>query len=257
MLTQGDDAGCSRSANAAIADAADRGLLRNVSVMAVGPALDDAAAMLASRPELCAGLHGTIHAEWDRVKWQPAASRSRISSLLGDDGEFYASPAEMKSGGFDPLDVLTELQAQLERLRAAGIQPDYFDTHMRFEWTDARLGPLLRAWCASEGLRYYRDAAQDWPEPQAEDEAADQTPAERALLALPRLRPGGAYVLLGHPDLGGEELRRFGSAGYPAEAVARDRRLEHELFLDARLAAALRERDIRVLRYSDLPLGGS
>lgn len=71
FITRADDAGSSRSANRAIAQVVDGGFVRNVSLMACGPAIEDAAQLLAHRKDVCFGMHTTLNAEWDKVKWRP------------------------------------------------------------------------------------------------------------------------------------------------------------------------------------------
>ena len=71
LITRGDDAGSCEAANRAILEACERGVLRNVSVMVPGPAFEAAARLLADRPEICLGLHATLNAEWEEVRWGP------------------------------------------------------------------------------------------------------------------------------------------------------------------------------------------
>jgi predicted glycoside hydrolase/deacetylase ChbG (UPF0249 family) len=68
FITRADDLGGSYSANQAIEQVIDAGFIKNVSIMACGPAVEDAARRLAHRKDVCFGMHTTLNAEWDRVK---------------------------------------------------------------------------------------------------------------------------------------------------------------------------------------------
>ena len=63
LITRADDAGTNPTSNAAILDAYQNGLVKNVSVLAVGPAVEDAASLLAHEKGLCFGLHTALNAE--------------------------------------------------------------------------------------------------------------------------------------------------------------------------------------------------
>lgn len=63
ILSRADDCGSSHAANQAILEALDAGFVKNVSVMACGEYLEEAAEMLSGRKEICFGLHGCINSE--------------------------------------------------------------------------------------------------------------------------------------------------------------------------------------------------
>ena len=101
LLVRSDDAGSCASANAAIAEACDAGVVRNVSVMACGPALDEAAALFAGRDDIAAGLHVTLNAEWasDAACWKPVLPREQVPSLVDENGFFWRTPAQARERG--------------------------------------------------------------------------------------------------------------------------------------------------------------
>lgn len=101
LIVRADDFGSARAANAAILEAVRAGyLVRNVSCMAPGPYLDegaDALAALAHRVDI--GLHLTVNAEWDPIKWAPCAPPEKIPALLNEKGAFYPSGEELAAAG--------------------------------------------------------------------------------------------------------------------------------------------------------------
>ena len=81
LITRGDDSGSAITANEAIRDAFTRGILRNTSVMVPGPFFREAAEMLGPlSPALCIGLHVTLNAEWDDLRWGPLLGPERVPS---------------------------------------------------------------------------------------------------------------------------------------------------------------------------------
>lgn len=67
VLTRGDDYGSCSSANRAILECVQGGLLRNVSVLACGPAFDPVP--LTKLHDIDVGLHLCLSSEWDEAKW--------------------------------------------------------------------------------------------------------------------------------------------------------------------------------------------
>jgi chitin disaccharide deacetylase len=59
----------------------------------------------------------------------------------------------------------------------------------------------------------------------------------------------GTYVLITHPGIDEEEMRRFGDE---PGVVARERDAERRALTDARLAGALRARGVEIVRYTDV-----
>ena len=57
LITRADDFGSSHSANQAIYEVSKKGIVKNVSVMACAPYLEEAAEMLASSKDVTFGMH--------------------------------------------------------------------------------------------------------------------------------------------------------------------------------------------------------
>ena len=146
LLLRCDDAGAGEGANHAIARAAAAcaagGVALNVSVMAVGSAVEGAARRLrdarsAGGGRVCLGLHVTLNAEWPdpHPRWRPVRPAARVASLVAADGTFHPTPDRARqAGGLDLDQVSDEAAAQLARLRALGLEVDYLDEHMGVGW---------------------------------------------------------------------------------------------------------------------------
>ena len=104
--------------------------------------------LLHSLPDsVCLGLHVTLNAEWDAVKWPPVLARERVSSLVDERGYFWPTPDEAQRHGAREDEMLAEIEAQLARMRGAGLTVSYIDEHMGVSWP----WPELRAGIVGDG----------------------------------------------------------------------------------------------------------
>lgn len=248
LITRGDDAGSCESANLALRECCERGLLRNVSVMAVGPAFESAAALFRERPEICLGLHVTLHAEWETVKWRPVLPPEQVSSLVDAQGYFWASPAEGKARGASVEEMMAEIEAQLARARDYGLPPAYVDEHMGASWPWPELRARIAALAAREGLL---DAEALPFSPRPETSGPKNTPAE-ALHSFINAAPPGTYVYVTHPGFEAEDMRRMRLPGQSPGEVARERDGDRLAWQDAAIRELCRARRVEIIRYVDL-----
>jgi predicted glycoside hydrolase/deacetylase ChbG (UPF0249 family) len=86
------------------------------------------AARCRKRPELDVGVHLTLTSEWDGYRWGPLSSRNPASGLLDEEGYFYRNQDQWRS--IDPQAVRGEVEAQLDRAVAAGLDLTHIDCHM-------------------------------------------------------------------------------------------------------------------------------
>ena len=234
LVARGDDAGSCVAANRGIAEAAQCGLLKNISVMACGPAVEDAVMRLRSIDGLDIGLHLTLASEWDTVVWGPLTD----SPLLKDTrGVFPQSPAHLLHTE-EALDaMLAEAAAQLQRLRDLGLPPSYLDEHMALTWWAVpELRRPLSAWAESEGLQTVYEVP--------------NLLGEGSLLGRLELAPAGSYVYVNHPAFDDDgEMRRMGNADTTGEALALERDADRRLWCDPALQALP---GVAFVRYSEI-----
>jgi hopanoid biosynthesis associated protein HpnK len=126
LIVHADDFGIGEPVNAGIIDAHDRGIVTSVSLMATGPAFDHAVALARSRPKLDVGVHLVL------TEHRPLTGAS-VPSLVDAAGWFplHATHlARKRFGGAISLgEVRTELDAQIRRVREAGIAVSHLDGH--------------------------------------------------------------------------------------------------------------------------------
>ena len=245
LITRGDDLGTNHSANVAIREAFEKGVLRNASLMVACPAVEEAAEMLAGEKGLCVGLHSTMNAEWDSVRWGPVLPAERVPSLVDAQGHFFQTVRALHEHSPDIDEVFAELQAQLDRARALGFEIKYVDRHMGWGRAVEGLEERFQRWCEGEGILNHRHYHRGLPRP---DAAGDRV--EQVIAALEAAAPG-QYALVGHPAYDNAEMRALGHRGYPGEQVAREREWERRMFVDARMVEYCRESGVVPTRYDE------
>ncbi len=143
LIVNADDFGLTRGVNRAIANLHAAGALTSATLMATGAAFEDAVRISHSLPTLGVGCHIVL------TDGKPAADPAQIPSLLGPDRRSlqpsllrfaYAAMADRLS----EAEIEIEIDAQIARLQAAGIEPTHLDTHKHAHLFPAVLRPMLR-----------------------------------------------------------------------------------------------------------------
>lgn len=244
LITRGDDAGSSVTANRAIYEACTEGILRNVSIMVPCDALNDAAERLAGLDQVCFGLHATFNAEWSNVRW--GALRDDVPSLLKADGTFFQSVNELRDHQPRLDEALAELQAQLDRGREAGFTFAYADQHMGFGRAIDGFDDAFEAWCTKEGLLNYRHYHRRLPS----IEIAESDPVERVIAQLNAVK-AGQWAIVGHPAYDTPEMRQTGNANITGETIAKDREWQRRWFTDPRILTHCQINNVIPTRYDE------
>ena len=121
-----DDMGLSTAANAG-ALAALAGTATCGSIMVPCPAFDEIAGIARERPELDLGVHLTLNAEWERLRWGPV--HADVPGLVSPDGGMWRQ-TEQTVEHASAEEVERELRAQIDRALDAGIDVTHLDSHM-------------------------------------------------------------------------------------------------------------------------------
>jgi len=127
LIVNADDFGLTPGVNAGILRAFRDGILTSTSIMANGPAFEDAVELTQKSPEIDVGCHLVL------VGGKSVAPPAEIPSLVKRDGELPATLFELVcrlwGGIVEEADIEREFRAQLERCIAAGVTPTHLDTH--------------------------------------------------------------------------------------------------------------------------------
>ncbi len=243
VITRADDAGSSRAANLAIARAIRAGFIKNISLMAPGAFIEEAAQMFAGSKKVCFGLHSTLNAEWDKVKWKPVLSAGQCRGLVDDDGNFLADPILFDTTRPKAETAIAELSAQLDKLTRLGFDVGYIDSHMFAEahiaYLDEAMADLAKRKGLLDHMYYYRL-------PPGFARMGEN------MAGFFRQLPSGQYFYVAHPAIYGDEMLLTGNARYPGDDVAHGRGKEAKLVGNPLLAPAARLAfGVRTLRYDE------
>ena len=127
LILNADDFGMTRGVNEGIIRAHREGILTSATLMANGPAFDDAVRLSAANPKLGVGCHLVL------VGGKCVARREDIASLADGDGNLPESLAKfvarLSSGMIPAKEIEQELRAQINKIQSAGIRATHLDTH--------------------------------------------------------------------------------------------------------------------------------
>ncbi len=143
LILNADDFGLTRGINRAVAELHDAGALTSATLMAAGPAFDDAVELARARPTLGVGCHVVLT---DGVPISPP----RTIPTLAPNGRTLRPKlshfvAALLTNQIDPADMEREALAQIQRLQRAGLAVTHVDTHKHTHIAPPVLGALLRA----------------------------------------------------------------------------------------------------------------
>jgi predicted glycoside hydrolase/deacetylase ChbG (UPF0249 family) len=113
----------------AFAELLDFGLVSCGAAMMPCPWFPSVAAYAAAHPNADIGVHLTLNCEYSTYRWGALSTRDPASGLLDADGGFFQLPADTQRHA-EPAAVRAELEAQVARALAAGIDASHVDTHM-------------------------------------------------------------------------------------------------------------------------------
>ena len=127
LIVNADDLGWTEGINRGIVESFQRGIVTSASLLANGPAFASGVKAARSLPGLGVGVHLNLS------DGPPVADPETVMSLLNDDGEFAGGPESLllkrARRGLMLQEVEQEWDAQIQKVRDAGIQPTHLDGH--------------------------------------------------------------------------------------------------------------------------------
>lgn len=204
LLLRIDDAGMSHSVNQAIHDVIKTGIPVSVSVMVPTPWFNEAVEILKDKKNVAIGLHLTLTSEFKEYRWRPVAGRKEVSSLIDQQGYFYSSVRGFLLSDYRLTDIETEIRAQMEVARKAGLKISYLDHHMGIARATPEIASIIEKVAKDYGVaisRYYGEV----PFNLFHYKAKDKVPA--FLEILNTLPTGQLNMFVMHPGRNTPELR--------------------------------------------------
>jgi chitin disaccharide deacetylase len=155
LIINADDFGLTPGINRAIAELHRAKVLTSTTLMATGPAFEDAVAIARANPTLGVGCHIVLT---DGV---PALPPQSIPTLLGPDGKTFRPSfvdfiQALLRGKIREDEIEREALAQVQKLQRAGINITHLDSHKHTHLFPAVVRPLLRIAerCSIHAIRY-------------------------------------------------------------------------------------------------------
>jgi chitin disaccharide deacetylase len=129
VIIHTDDIGMCHASVQAFKDLWEFGTISSGAVMVPCPWFPATAQMCRENPEMDMGVHATLNAEWTNYRWGPVSTVDAASGLMDAEGYFNQwHPAVYENA--KPEAVAAEVNAQIERALAAGIDVTHVDSHM-------------------------------------------------------------------------------------------------------------------------------
>ncbi len=133
MIWHADDIGMCHAGLAAYQELVDFGMLSSAATMVPCPWFRATAVtchhLQSAHPHLDMGVHLTLTSEWAGYRWGPLSTCDAATGLLDEEGYFHRlTPAIQEHGR--PEAVAVEIEAQLQKALAAGIDVTHIDSHM-------------------------------------------------------------------------------------------------------------------------------
>ena len=128
LIINADDFGLTPGINRAVIELHQAGVLTSATLMATGPAFEDAVALALANPKLGVGCHLVL------VDGMPLSHAESIPTLLGADGKTFRPSAidfaqAALRGTIRAEDIAREALAQIQKLQRAGIDVTHIDSH--------------------------------------------------------------------------------------------------------------------------------
>ena len=143
LIINADDFGLTSGINRAVEQLHQAGVLTSATLMATGPAFNEAAAIARANPTLGVGCHIVLT---DGI---PVSHPESIPTLLGADGKTFRPSVldfvqALLRNTISEEEIEREALAQIEKLQRAGIDVTHVDTHKHTHLFPAVARPLLR-----------------------------------------------------------------------------------------------------------------
>lgn len=269
VVIHADDVGMCQASTQAFADLLDDGLVTSGSIMVPCPWFPAAAALCRARPAADLGVHATLTCEYAAYRWGSLTGRDPASGLLDADGYLPARAGQVWERAAAAAAV-SELEAQLDRAAAAGVDVTHLDDHMA-SMLHPRLLPHLVDLALRRGLplRFLRPVAHpgesdfavgvrraleraeaagmpffDYEVGLPLEDARDHAGRLRAVLEA--LAPGTLTLVVAHPAKDTPELRAIAVEDWPGRVA------NYQALMDRGLGRLVRRRGIQRLGFRPL-----
>ncbi len=147
LIVNADDFGLTTGVNRAIVETHRDGIVSSTTLMATGPAFDDAVRDARALPKLSVGCHVVLT---DGIPVSPPEAVDTLVAIRSaEPRRFFPKlsgfAARATMGGFDREQLLAEVIAQIRKIQATGIEVTHLDSHKHAHIFPEILNAMLRA----------------------------------------------------------------------------------------------------------------
>jgi predicted glycoside hydrolase/deacetylase ChbG (UPF0249 family) len=129
VVIHADDVSMCQASLDAFADLLDFGLVSSGSLMVPCPWFPATAKFCRENTGVDMGVHVTLNCEWQGYRWGPISTTDSTTGLIDADG-YFPLHTELLWENLSPSAAMHEVQAQLARALAAGVDVTHLDEHM-------------------------------------------------------------------------------------------------------------------------------
>jgi len=129
LIIHADDLGMNHSTNRATFEALEHGWVTSSSILVPCPWFPEVVRWAKMHPEADLGIHMALNSEWNDFRWGPVAPADKVPSLLDESGYLPLTETIVVPKAV-PAEVETELRAQIDKARKAGLNLSHLDSHM-------------------------------------------------------------------------------------------------------------------------------
>ena len=252
LIIRGDDIGSSHAANVGCIESYQNGIMTSVEIMPPCPSFLEAVKMLKENPNLDVGIHLTLTAEWDYIKWRPL---THVPNLVDEAGNFF--PMVWKNENYPPgqsiaeadwtiKEIEQELQAQIEMSLKNLPQISHISSHMGFTGLDTKIGELVESLAKEYDL--YVDMTKVKRFPNWIQNQPVETRIEQFCENLKNLEPG-TYLFVEHPAKDFPEMELIGHTG--SGNIAKERDMVTQVFTSEKVKQIIKNKGIQLISYAD------
>lgn len=151
MIINADDFGLSKSVNRAIAEAIKSSLISNTTMMANGPAFDEAVRLANEN-----GFTDKVGIHFNLTEGEPLSDSIKECPAFCENGIFHGRINRLKPlSKAEKTAVYKELSAQVRKIKSAGLAIDHADSHHHIH-TAVFIAPIVFRVCSENGITKIR-----------------------------------------------------------------------------------------------------
>jgi len=245
LIMRADDMGFSRSANIAITEAYQKGIITTTEVIVPGPWFLDAAALLKDNPDLDVGVHLTLNSEWLNYKWGPL---TKAASLVDSDGYFPLTAEALLANKINLDEVEKELRTQVEMAIEYIPQVSHLSAHMGTATATPELTAVVNRLSAEYNLPFYLPVGAAVTGIWEVDSGLKKKTLENMIRDL---KPGITMIVC-HPIIKNAETDAITGSGHDANVnMSTHRQIVLEAVTSNEIKEAIKQQNIKLIRFKE------